>query len=1481
VKDSLEFGMALDPRLAARLALLSPAKRSFIEQRMRAARSAENTSIVTPILNAGAAPLSFAQEDLWHMEQSAPGSSTYNVPRAMRIVGPLDLDVLQASLAALVVRHEVLRTTVEAVAGELRAVVQTPSQPSMRVLDLRACAPIEREAQLDRVLREAAIEPFDLTRDLLLRATVVVLGAEEHAVALLSHHFASDESSARILFADFAALYSGLQAGKPIAWPPTALKYSDFSTWQRAYWRGQQLDELVSLWQVQLEAAPERLELPLDRQRPAFPSFAGERRTYRFSPALTQRVVELGIAHGATSFVTLLAAFQTLLHRYNGQDDIYVGSVFTGRRSGDFGDVLGYFSNVLPLGAHFASDPTFVELLAQVRETHLFALDHSDVPFERLAAEIGTRSRTAPPATFSAMFIMTAEGPAVPVLPRLSLEPISIDCGAAKLDLTVGASITDQGLRLSVEYRTQLFDGSTIDRMLENFETLLEGISGNPSRRVSRLPLLGQTELRLIANPEATAVPKHADSTVVDLLRAQAGRTPLAIAVECGADVLTYSELDARAEQLGAYLRARGVGPNVIVAVCVERSVDMVVAVLGVQRAGGAYLPIDPSLPRARIAFMLDDAATSLVVTQSALHDRLPPDVPMLSLDGTWEAIQSEPRTVPAPAIYPQHLAYIIYTSGTTGRPKGVQIEHRNLLNFVTAMQSVVRVQPGDAIVAAYSLSFDPWGEEIYLSLAYGARVVVAPFDTTSDPKVLAALYDCVKPTIAVAPPAIWRMLIEASWQGSPGMRIRSGGEALPPQLADQLLDRADEVWNVYGPTEATVVSTVARIERGTAISIGTPLPNVTTYILDEHLQSLPVGVQGEIYIGGESVGRGYLNRPELTAERFVPDPFGPLSDARLYRTGDLARRRADGSIDYLGRIDQQVKLRGLRIELGEIENALREHPALVDAAVLMVPDQSGEPTLVAYYVARDRDLGELSASVRDHLANLMPRYMIPTHLVALDALPLTSNGKSDRNALAQRDLTIVISGETFVAPRTQTEERIAQIWKQVMRCEHLGVHDDFFDLGGHSILAMRVVSRICAAFGVRVPLVAMFDLPTVAALARFVDETISPQAILNPALSSSPASLTNESEISINNLLHHQLRLIWLKLLGAAEVGIGDNFFTIGGDSPMAAVLLALVKDETGKTVSLARFLENPTISHLANLILESRGSEAGFPLLALTTTGSRPPVFFAHSDLNGGGFYTRKFARKLGSDQPFYILAPHGTNGEACSATIQEMACDYIAAMRAVRPNGPYVLGGFCSGGLVALEVARRLRLEGVDILNVILLDVPSGNASLARLASAIDATTAVLRLPEKARSAVCAVFGKSAARGRGLSAALRRAARLTRAGGIHALSDRLLGGPLKQVWVHAEYPWLEPFWRGVTRAHIPRPYEGRITLLASEQYRSIGSGTIVRRWNAVSRLLSLYEVPGEHLTSITQFADQTATVFARVVQGEAQRRPSEDVS
>jgi non-ribosomal peptide synthetase component F len=373
-----------------------------------------------------------------------------------------------------------------------------------------------------------------------------------------------------------------------------------------------------------------------------------------------QRIVELGIAHGATSFVTLLAAFQTLLHRYNGQDDIYVGSVFTGRGSGDFGNVLGYFSNVLPLGAHFAADPTFVELLAQVRETHLFALDHSDVPFERLAAEIGTRSRTVPPATFSAMFIMTAEGPAVPVLPGLSLAPISISGGTARLDLTVGASITDQGLRLSVEYRTQLFDGSTIDRMLENFETLLEGIVGNPARRVSQLPLLGQTELRLIAKSEATAAPKRPGSTVVDLLCAQAGQTPLAIAVECGVESLTYSEIDARAEQLGAYLRARGVGPDVIVAVCVQRSVEMVVAVLGVQRAGGACLPIDPNLPRARIAFMLDDAGTVLVVTQDALHDRLPPDVPKISLDGAWEAIQSEPRTEAAPAICPHHLAYVL-----------------------------------------------------------------------------------------------------------------------------------------------------------------------------------------------------------------------------------------------------------------------------------------------------------------------------------------------------------------------------------------------------------------------------------------------------------------------------------------------------------------------------------------------------------------------------------------------------------------------------------------------------------------------------------------------------------------------------------------------------------------------------------------------------------------------------------------------------
>jgi hypothetical protein len=585
VRDELANG--LDPRLAQRLAALSPAKRLFIERQMHAARVADDVSVIAPRSEAGPAPLSFSQEVMWHIERNAPGLSSYNVPHAMRVVGPLDLELLRTALSALVVRHEVLRTTVESVAGEPRAVVQAARPPSVQVVDLRSCAPHDREFELHRVLREATREPFDLGRDLLLRATVVLLGVEDHALALVSHHFASDEGSARILFGDLATLYNALRAGEPVNLPAAALNYSDFSTWQRAYWRGPRLDELVSLWQTQLAAAPERLGLPLDRPRPAFPSFAGERRTYRFSPALAQAVVKLGAAHGATSFVTLLAAFQTLLHRYNGQDDIYVGSVFTGRGRGELGNVLGYFSNVLPLGAHFAADPTFLELLAQVREAYLFALDHSDVPFERLAVEIDARSATERVGTFSAMFATVADGSAVPLLEGLSLTPIAIEHETAKLDLMVGIAVTQDGLSLSVEYRTQLLDGSTIDRMLENFETLLEGIVDDPSQRVSRLPLLGSTELRLVARPHTTA-PLRANATVVDLLREQAARTPHAIALECAEDSLTYAQLDARADQLGAYLRTQGVGPDVIVAVCLERSIEMVVAVLGVQRADRA-----------------------------------------------------------------------------------------------------------------------------------------------------------------------------------------------------------------------------------------------------------------------------------------------------------------------------------------------------------------------------------------------------------------------------------------------------------------------------------------------------------------------------------------------------------------------------------------------------------------------------------------------------------------------------------------------------------------------------------------------------------------------------------------------------------------------------------------------------------------------------------------------------------------------------
>ena len=964
--------------LERRIASLSPAKRALLEQGALdgAPLSPAGSDSAIPRRSTGAtAPMSFAQELLWRIELADPGHG-YNVPRTARLTGPLDVAALQRALDALVARHESLRTTFGLVDGEPRQIVGAPRGVPLETIDLGHFPEGEREGEALRRVRELQRRPFDLARDLQLRATVVRLATEDHVLLLESHHIVTDAVSRGIFLRELAAAYDAYREGREPDLAPLPVQYGDFAAWQRTHLAGNRLETLLAYWRGRLgDAAP--LELPTDRPRPAAPEFAGATCGVVLPVEILEGLRRLSRAHGTTVFMTLLAAFDVLLARYSGQTDVVVGSPVAGRAHPELEGVIGYFVNTLVLRTSVEGDPTFAELLARVRESTLGAFEHQEVPYERLVTELRDAGRAGNEPLFNVLFALQDPERANMTLGGTRFAPFGADRGATKFDLFLSCAELASGLRTAIQYRTDLFDAATIERMLGHLRVLLTAAIEQPDERVSRLPLLDETERRLVVSEwNDTALDYPRESTLVELIAARVARTPDAVAVEFGGATVTYAQLDARAARLAAHLRTLGVAPETVVALYVERSIEMVVALLAIQRAGGAYLPLDPDYPQPRIEFMLADSGTRFVVTQESLRERLPAlDAAIVSLDGDADAIAAN---APGPAVPadPHRLAYRIYTSGSTGVPKGVDVTQGNVVNFLVGFGAVVPLTEQSTLVAVTPLSFDIHGLEIFLPLISGARLVVASRDDAVAPSALAALLAAASATHLQATPATWRMLVESGWAGQRGLIALCGGEALPPALAAALLSRGLELWNLYGPTEATIWATMHRVTlaadetRASAVSIGRPKPNVQVYILDRAGAPAPIGVAGELVIGGAGIARGYHQRPELTAERFVPDLLaaGPASSspsgARLYRTGDLARWRADGTIDFIGRLDHQIKLRGHRIELGEIEHALADQPDVAAAVTVVREDTPGDARLVAYVVPRADDRDETGARV-------------------------------------------------------------------------------------------------------------------------------------------------------------------------------------------------------------------------------------------------------------------------------------------------------------------------------------------------------------------------------------------------------------------------------------------------------------------------------------------------------------------------------------
>ncbi|MFN0056081.1 MAG: amino acid adenylation domain-containing protein [Planctomycetales bacterium] len=1043
--------------------------------------------------------LSFAQERLWFLDQLAPGSATYNIPWALRLRGPLNVAALARSLSEIVRRHEALRTTFVLVDGQPQVAVLETSSFRLMVSDLEGIPASVCETEARRLAAEEASRPFDLSRDVMLRARVLELEEQDHILVLTMHHIASDGWSMGVFERELTVLYEAFAKNEPSPLPQLPIQYLDYAVWQRAWLQGAALERQLTYWKQQVAGAPAVLELPADFPRPAVAGYRGARREVVLDGALTQALYLLSRNEAVTPFMTLLAAFQVLLSRYSGQDDVLVGAPIAGRNRTEVEGLIGFFVNTLVLRTDLSGNPTFREVLKRVREVTLGAYAHQDLPFEKLVEELQPERNLSHSPLFQVMFVLQ-NAPSAPLeLQGLTVSGLAIDNPTAKFDLTLSLGEQDGHFRGTLEYNTDLFQPETIGRLAGHFQVLLEGIVADPGRPIGELPLLTSAEQEQILvawNRTETEYPR--DQCLHELFEAQVKRTPETVAVVFEERTLTYRELNARANQVAQRLIGLGVGPGVLVGLCVDRSPEMLVGLLGILKAGGGYVPLDPSLPAERWSFLLEDSRAGVLVTSRRLAaGSFPPHAAqVVALDAEDSQPGEANARHPGQRADADSVAYVIYTSGSTGRPKGVEIRHRSVVNFLCAMREEPGLSEQDVLLAVTTCAFDISVLELFLPLVVGGRTVIVSGDTVADGARLASALADSRATVMQATPATWRLLLLSGWEGNKQLKCLCGGESLPDDLAEELLPRVGALWDLYGPTETTIWSTIHRVEpHGQSNVIGRPIANTRVYVLDQNRQLAPVGIPGELNIGGDGVARGYWIRPELTAEKFVPDPFRDVPGARMYRTGDLVRWRPDGNLEFLGRLDQQVKLRGFRIELGEIEAVLGQHPQVRQGVVLLREDHPGDKRLAAYIVPQSAAMPSTATDLQSDLHDKLPDYMVPSAFVILDALPLTPNGKVDRKGLPAPETRRSLSDEHDASdePQTPLQCLLAQVWKEVLHVDEVRLYDNFFDLGGSSLTLVRAIAQIEKELGLKLA-VAEVMMQTLAQLAALIErKTESP----------------------------------------------------------------------------------------------------------------------------------------------------------------------------------------------------------------------------------------------------------------------------------------------------------------------------------------------------------------------------------------------------
>jgi amino acid adenylation domain-containing protein len=1006
----------------------------------------------------GGTPLSFAQRRLWFLDHLVGTAPVYSLGEAFRLRGRLDVAALRRGINEIVRRHEVLRTTFPAQNGEPAQVVAPVLDLTLPLIDLSGLAGQEQQAEARRLATEMIRQPFILAEGPLLRVLLLKLAPADHVFVVALHHIVADGWSIKVFLNELATLYGAYAIGREPTLPEVPLQYSDYASWQRKWLASGVLDAQLNYWRRTLDGAPRSLGILTDRPRRALPTFAGSRYEFRLPRSVAASLKALSREEGVTFFMTMLAVWKLLLSRYTSQPDIVVGCPIANRTRPGVERLIGCFVNLLVMRTSLKGDPSFRELLSRIRDTALEAYEHQDLPFEKLVEELRPERDPSQHPLVQVMFDLSYEELWMPRLVGLEAEALEVDTETAKFDLSLHIGDSPAGTAGTFGYSRDLFDEPTIARLASHYQTLLEDIARDPDRRLSQFTMLPREELDQLAEWNDTVAPFRKSQTVHELVEECAQQTPEAVAVVCGHDRLTYAELDARANRLACHLQQLGVGPETIVPVLVDRSLEMVVGWLGVLKAGGAFLPLDPEYPAERLGFMLDDVAARILLTQESLLSRLPDHRSTLVLLDT--ELGSSVEGPPHPrAAQPQNLAYVIYTSGSTGRPKGVMVTHRNLANLIAWHNRFYRVTPEDRASHVAGLGFDAAVWELWPYLTAGASVHLVEEHVRRSPEDLLAWLRSAEITIAFLPTPVTEVALRSIPPPAGSLRaLLTGGDLLisrPPSTA------TFELFNNYGPTENTVCATACRISPGGSLPrppIGRPVDNVQVYILDPSFGPAPIGVAGELYIGGSAVARGYLGRPGLTGERFVPNPFGDDPGGRLYRTGDLARYLPDGNIEFLGRADDQVKVRGFRVEPGEIEAVLSQSSDVSETVVIAHDAPGGGKRLVGYVVPR-RTSPMLLSVLRAFLRERLPEQMIPSALVLLDRLPLTPNGKVDRKALPAPEDTRPEMGVRYAAPRSPLEDTLATIWAEVLHLDRVGIHDNFFEIGGDSMLSVQIVA--------------------------------------------------------------------------------------------------------------------------------------------------------------------------------------------------------------------------------------------------------------------------------------------------------------------------------------------------------------------------------------------------------------------------------------